>query len=140
MIKTYSKLCELEEFNERLKYLFLNSNVGEATFGNLRFLNQEFYNSPEWLSVRDLVIIRDDGCDLGLDGFQIQGRIYVHHINPITCYDLKNKSSLLLNPENLICTSFNTHNAIHYSNEHVDLSNYRPVERLPNDTSPWLIY
>ncbi len=134
MIRTYSDLCKLVSFEERYLYLKLNGSTGEETFGFDRFINQKFYKSPEWKAVRDFVIIRDNGCDLGL--IDIRGKIIVHHMNPISKNDIAERSDLLLNPEFLISTSHATHNAIHYSDEKLLMSNL-VVERLPNDTCPW---
>lgn len=135
MIRTYSELLKAQSFEERYTYLKLNSAVGVDTFGNERFINQQFYQSDEWRSVRDKVIIRDNGCDLGVDGYDIFGEIIVHHMNPITVSDILERSEYLLNPEYLICTTLATHNAIHYSDENQLIQ--MPVERSRNDTCPW---
>lgn len=135
MIRSYSKLITFPTFEERFKYLQLNGQVGKDTFGFERYLNQVFYKSQEWKSVRDFVIIRDNGCDLGVDGYEISGRIIVHHMNPITVEDIEKRSTFLLDPEYLISTIHNTHNAIHYGDE--DLLIKLPKERRPNDTCPW---
>lgn len=113
----------------------LGGRVGEATFGFDRWLNQVFYKSPEWLSVRDEVIIRDGGCDLGIPGREIYSRILIHHMNPITKRDILDRSDFLLNPEYLICTIKNTHDAIHYGDESLLFKD--PIIRRPNDTCPW---
>ena len=135
-IKTYSELCKLQTFKERFEYLRLTGVVGKTTFGYDRWMNQIFYQrSPKWKAIRDQVIIRDNGCDLGLDGHVIHGRVLVHHMNPIDLKDLETESDYLLNPEYLICTSHNTHNAIHYSNDNILLP--APIERYKNDTCPW---
>ena len=135
-IRTYSELSKLETFEERYEYLRLDGIVGEETFGFDRYLNQKFYqNDPEWKRVRDYVIIRDCGCDLGIEGREIHGRIIVHHMNPITSDDLINRTEFLLNPDYLICTIDSTHNAIHYGDE--NLLPILPKERTPNDTCPW---
>lgn len=135
-IKTYSKLSEFSEFEDRFNYLKLDGVVGEETFGFDRYLNQQFYNKDkEWKKVRDLVIMRDMGCDLGVEGREIKGRIIVHHMNPITKEDLLNRTEFLLNPEYLICTLESTHNAIHYGDENLLMKG--PVERTKNDTCPW---
>ena len=134
-IKTYSELTILPTFEERYAYLRLGGRVGEETFGFDRYLNQVFYKTPEWLEVRDFVIIRDNGCDLGIEGRKIQGRILVHHMNPITKEDILRRSKYLLDPEYLISTVKNTHDAIHYGD--ASLLIQMPAERRPNDTCPW---
>ena len=135
-IRTYSELSKLKTFKERYEYLKLSSVVGEDTFGYDRYLNQQFYKSKAWKRVRDQVIIRDNGCDLGIDDRYINSRIYVHHMNPITKRDIINLTEYLLNPEYLICVSKNTHDAIHYGSEELLYTNHM-VERRPNDTCPW---
>ena len=135
-IRTYSELITLPKFEERYEYLKLNGVVGEETFGFDRYLNQEFYQrDKEWLRIRDYVIIRDQGCDLGIEGREIRGKIIVHHMNPITKDDLLKRTEFLLNPEYLICTLKSTHDAIHYGDENLLMKG--PVERKPNDTCPW---
>lgn len=134
-IRTYSELITLPTFIERYQYLKLNGRVGEDTFGFDRYLNQIFYQSKEWRSIRDYVITRDNGCDLGITGHEIYGRILIHHMNPITADDILKRSDLLLNPEYLICTIKNTHDAIHYSDESLLITD--PIERSKNDTCPW---
>lgn len=135
-IKTYSELITFETFEERYEYLRLDGVVGEETFGFDRYLNQEFYQrSQEWKRIRDFVIIRDQGCDLGIDGREIRGKIIVHHMNPITKNDLLNRTPFLLDPEYLICTLKSTHDAIHYGDENLLMKG--PIERKPNDTCPW---
>ena len=135
-IRTYTELTKLKTFKERYEYLKLSSVVGEDTFGYDRYLNQQFYKSIAWKRVRDQVIIRDNGCDLGIDDRYINSRIYVHHMNPITKSDIINLTDYLLNPEYLICVSKNTHDAIHYGSEELLYTNHM-VERRPNDTCPW---
>lgn len=135
-IRTYTELTKLKTFKERYEYLKLSSIVGEDTFGYDRYLNQQFYKSTAWKRVRDQVIIRDNGCDLGIDDRYINSRIYVHHMNPITKSDIINLTEYLLNPEYLICVSKNTHDAIHYGSEELLYTNHM-VERRPNDTCPW---
>lgn len=135
MIRTYSELVSLPTFKERYEYLRLNGSVGLDTFGFDRYLNQEFYRSKEWKSIRDQVIIRDNGCDLGVDGYEIYGRIVIHHMNPILQTDILDRTQLLLDPDYLICTTHATHNAIHYGDE--GLLPRDPVERTRNDTCPW---
>lgn len=134
-IRTYSELMTLPTYEERYRYLRLGGRVGEETFGFDRYLNQEFYKSDEWLKVRDEVIIRDNGCDLGIPDREIRGRILVHHMNPITIDDIKNRSEFLLNPEYLITTVKNTHDAIHYGDESLLITVSK--ERSKNDTCPW---
>lgn len=133
--RNYTALSKLKTFKERFEYLNLKGSVGKETFGFDRMFNQRFYTSAEWKHVRDLVIVRDNGCDLGLEDFPIHGRIYIHHMNPFTMEDLEKHSSVLLNPEYLISVSFDTHNAIHYGSE--SLLPKEPVERKKNDTCPW---
>ena len=135
MIKTYSELITLHTFEERYQYLRLGGQVGKETFGYDRYLNQRFYKDQEWLRVRDEVIIRDNGCDLGVPGREIGSRILVHHINPINIEDVINRPWVLLDPNNAICTCHNTHNAIHYGN--ISLLPTMPIERTKNDTCPW---
>ena len=135
MIRTYSELVSLPTFKERYEYLRLNGSVGLDTFGFDRYLNQEFYRSKEWKSIRDQVIIRDNGCDLGVDGYEIYGRIVIHHMNPILQTDILDRTQLLLDPDYLICTTHATHNAIHYGDD--GLLPREPVERTRNDTCPW---
>ena len=134
-IRTYSELITLSTFEERYRYLKLNGRVGEDTFGFDRYLNQIFYKSKEWRSIRDYIIVRDNGCDLGMEGHDIFGRILIHHMNPITKEDILERSDLLLNPEYLICISKNTHDAIHYGDESLLIT--APRERTKNDTCPW---
>lgn len=136
MLRTYSELITIPTFIERYRYLKLGGRVGEETFGFDRYLNQIFYTSDEWRSVRDYVIVRDHGCDLGIRDREILGsRILVHHMNPITVDDILKRSKFLLNPEYLITTVKNTHDAIHYGDE--DLLFTGLVERTKNDTCPW---
>lgn len=135
IVKSYSEMIALPTFIERYRYLQLGGRVGEETFGFDRWLNQKFYKDPEWLSVRDKVIIRDNGCDLGMEGHEIYGKILVHHINPITKEDILRRSRTLFDPENLICTIKNTHDAIHYGDE--SLLIIAPTIRTRNDTCPW---
>lgn len=134
-IRTYSELITLPTFEERFRYLQLDGRVGEETFGFDRYLNQAFYKSEEWLRVRDQVIIRDNGCDLGIEGREIYGRILIHHMNPITIDDIAKRSKYLLDPEYLITTVKNTHDAIHYGDESLLIK--LPIERTRNDTCPW---
>ena len=134
-IRTYSELIKFQNFTDRFNYLRLDGSVGDATFGFDRYINQIFYRSNKWRSIRDHVIIRDNGCDLGVDGFDIHGRVLIHHMNPITIEDIREESEFLLNPDFLICTTHNTHNAIHYGDERLLITT--PVERTKNDTCPW---
>lgn len=133
--RNYTELSRLKTFKERFEYLSLKGSVGKETFGFDRMFNQRFYTSKEWKHVRDLVIVRDNGCDLGLEDFPILGRIYIHHLNPFIMEDLEKHPSVLLDPEYLISVSFDTHNAIHYGSE--SLLPKEPVERKKNDTCPW---
>lgn len=134
-IKTYSELITLPTFEKRFEYLRLDGSVGEQTFGFDRYINQVFYQSYEWKKVRDFVIIRDNGCDLGVDDYEIRGKILIHHMNPITVRDIETCSDFLLNPEYLISTTHLTHNAIHYGDER--LLPKGPIERKKYDTCPW---
>ena len=134
-IRTYSELIILPTFEERFKYLQLNGRVGDSTFGFDRYINQNFYRSAEWKRIRDLVIMRDNGCDLALEGYEIYGRILIHHMNPITISDIKFSTEYLMNPEYLICVTHNTHNAIHYGDEKQIITG--PIVRTKNDTCPW---
>ncbi len=134
-IKCYSELVRLPTFKERYEYLRLNGVVGKETFGFDRYMNQFFYRSSEWRRIRDLVITRDNGCDLGIPGREIFSRILIHHMNPIEPEDIRSHSEIILDPEYLITTIHDTHLAIHYGDEHQLLQ--EPVERRPNDTCPW---
>lgn len=135
MNKCYSELITIPTFIERYRYLRLGGKVGEDTFGFDRYLNQIFYKDPEWLRTRDLVIIRDGGCDLAIPDREIRSRILVHHINPITKEDIINRDPKLFDLENLISTVKNTHDAIHYGDENLLI--IEPIERSQNDTCPW---
>lgn len=135
-IRTYSELATLQTFTERFNYLKLKGRVGKDTFGFDRYLNQHLYQrNPKWFKARDTVIVRDNGCDLGLEGYEIYDKIIVHHMNPITLDDVLNDREWIYDPEFLICTTHNTHNAIHYGDE--DLLVKAPIERKPFDTCPW---
>ena len=134
-MKSYSELIRIPSFEERFQYLRINGIVGEETFGCDRYLNQIFYKSEEWKRIRRRVIIRDNGCDLAWDEYEIKGILIIHHINPITKEDILDRSSKLFDLENLICTSVNTHKAIHYGNE--EMLPKKIVERTMNDTCPW---
>lgn len=136
IIRTYSELIKLHTFEDRYNYLRLNGVIGEETFGFDRFINQYFYQrSKEWQNIRRHVIVRDHGCDLGVEGYEINGRILVHHMNPILLKDIELRSDILLDPEYLISTTLDTHNAIHYGDE--SLLVRAPIERSRNDTCPW---
>lgn len=138
MILTYNELIRLPTFEERLSYLLLHGRVGAETFGFDRWLNQHFYRSEEWKQLRRKIIIRDNGCDLGVYGYDIQGAILVHHMNPIVADDIVNCTPYLMNPDFLISTSFDTHQAIHYENaDLLKVAPIYPTERKPNDTCPW---
>jgi hypothetical protein len=136
MIRTYTKLSRLRSFLERYNYLKLKSVVGQKTFGYDRYLNQLLYKSDRWLNVRDDVIIRDNGCDLGDENHPISGKIIVHHMNSISLDDIEDDRDEIYDPEFLICTSLNTHNAVHYGDE--SLLPRLPINRHKNDTCPWL--
>lgn len=135
MTKTYSELLSLHSFKERLDYLSLEGSVGNETFGSHRYLNQRLYSSVEWKRIRDSIILRDQGCDLAHIDFPIGGRIYIHHINPITENALVHGYSSITDPENLVCVSFYTHNAIHYGD--ISLVDDLPIHREKNDMIPW---
>lgn len=135
--KCYSELSTLPTFEDRFKYLQMNGQVGLDTFGHARYLNQNFYKSAHWKRVRDYVIVRDNGCDLGCPDRPISGQVYVHHIVPIVPEDIINNNiEKLLSPENLISVSLETHNALHYGDESI-LHKYDTHERRPGDTCPW---
>lgn len=133
--KSYSELIRLPTFLERYRYLKISGRIGEDTFGFDRYLNQTLYRSAEWKRFRREIIVRDEGRDLGCDGYEIVGNILVHHINPITIEDVLNRDPKIFDPENVICVSHNTHNAIHYGGENLLIT--EPVIRKPNDTCPW---
>lgn len=137
-IRTYSELIKFETFEDRFRYLKLDGKVGNETFGFDRYLNQRFYHSdPEYRRVRNQVIARDLGRELGVEGYDILGRIYLHHMNPITPKDIVYRTDFLLNPEYLISCSFDVHQAIHYGDK--NLIPYDIVERTPNDMCPWKV-
>ena len=135
MVRNYTELSRLRTFEERFEYLRLTGIVGEDTFGFDRYLNQIFYTTLEWKQLRSHLIVRDHGCDLGIMGYEILDRIIVHHMNPISKEDILDRTEILLNPEFLICTMHFTHNAIHYGT--ADMLPRTPVDRKPNDMSPW---
>ena len=134
-IRTYSELITIPTFEERFEYLQLKGSVGKDTFGYDRYLNQVLYRSPEWKRLRNQIIIRDDGCDLAYDGYDIYDKVLIHHLNPITVEDVLARSRKVFDPDNLVCVSHSTHNAIHYGN--VDLLVTGPIIRTKNDTCPW---
>ena len=134
-IKTYSELITIPTFEERFEYLQLKGSVGKDTFGYDRHLNQVLYRSPEWKRLRNQIIIRDCGCDLACGGYDIHSKVLIHHLNPITVEDVLARSRKVFDPDNLVCVSHNTHNAIHYGD--VDLLVTGPIIRTKNDTCPW---
>ena len=133
--KSYSELTQLPTFKERLDYLKLDGIVGEETFGIARWLNQKFYHSYEWRKFRNEIIARDNGMDLGVEGHDIPGQVIIHHLNPITYDDIFERHPCVLDPENAISVSANTHRAIHYSDD--ELLTLGPAVRQPNDMCPW---
>ncbi len=133
--RTYTELSKLRTFKDRFLYLKLDGIVSKETFGFDRYLNQRFYTSKEWKQLRNRIIVRDCGCDLGVEDMTIFGKILIHHMNPISTNDLVNATNFLLNPEYLICVSHDTHNAIHYGDESLLILDTQ--ERKPNDTCPW---
>lgn len=133
--RTYSELIQLPTFLERYRYLRLEGRVGADTFGYDRYLNQILYRSPEWKRFRRDIIIRDNGCDLACEGYEIVGKVLIHHINPITVDDVLNRHPKIFDPENVISTVLNTHNAIHYGDESLLIT--EPIIRTKNDTCPW---
>lgn len=135
MIRSYSELRRLRSFEDRYRYLRLRGSVGRSTFGFERYLNQRFYTSIEWKHARDQVIARDEGRDLGVEGFEIHDRIYIHHMNPMLPDDINGDEMSILDPEYLICTTHKTHNAIHYGDDSQLL--VLPKERRPGDTKLW---
>ena len=136
MIRTYSELRRLEKFEDRFDYAKLRGVVGETTFGFDRWMNQDFYASREWKQMRSHVIVRDNGCDLGVVGYEIHEGIYIHHLNPMTATHIEQGDEAILDPEFLIATSHRTHNAIHYGDVRM-LLNRTPVERKAGDTKLW---
>lgn len=133
--KTYSELITIPTFEERFEYLQLKGSVGKDTFGYDRYLNQILYRSPEWKKLRNQIIIRDCGCDLACEGYEIYGRILIHHLNPITVDDVLDRNRKVFDPNNLVCVTHNTHNAIHYGDASMLLTG--PIVRTKNDTCPW---
>ena len=134
-IRTYSELITIPTFEERFEYLQLKGSVGKDTFGYDRYLNQVLYRSPEWKRLRNQIIIRDCGCDLACNGYDIYDKVLIHHLNPITVEDVLARSRKVFDPDNLVCVSHNTHNAIHYGD--MDLLVTGPIIRTKNDTCPW---
>ena len=134
-LRRYSELKRIKNFKERYDYLRLGGIVGESTFGFDRYLNQLLYTSGRWKKVRNDIIIRDNGCDLGIPGYDLYSKIIVHHMNPLTLKEIEEVSDDIFNPEYLICVSQRTHNAIHFGDE--SLLPHCPIERRPNDTCPW---
>lgn len=135
IIRTYQELIKFKTFKERYRYLKLGGKVGEEIFGFDRYLNQKFYRSAEWKRIRDYVILRDNACDLGIEDREIDNRIIIHHMNPLTKYDVINQTEFLLNPDYMICTTKRTHDAIHYGDEDILFGEF--IERSKNDTCPW---
>lgn len=135
IIKTYSEMILLPTYEERFNYLKLDGKIGEETFGFRRSINQEFYHSKEWLRFRDEIIIRDGGCDLAISGLDIYGSVLIHHLNPITFDDIIQRTSCIFDPENVVCVSLKTHNAIHYGTEEAPIISI--TERTKNDTILW---
>lgn len=134
--KSYSELIRIPSYEERYEYLKLGGSVGELKFNGHRYLNQKFYSSdPEWKRVKRKVIIRDNGCDMAHEDFMIGGKIIIHHLNPITIDDLVQRNPIIFDPDNLVCVSHNTHNAIHYGD--ISLLALPPIERVAFDTCPW---
>ena len=134
-LRTYSELITLPTFKERFDYLRLDGRVGLETFGHDRYLNQILYNSPEWRNLRSRIVTRDCGRDLACEGYDIYGQVLVHHINPITVKDILDRNPMVFDPENLITTVHNTHNAIHYGDESLLIT--EPIIRYKDDTCPW---
>ena len=134
-IKTYSELITIPTFEERFEYLQLKGSVGKDTFGYDRHLNQILYRSPEWKRLRNQIIIRDCGCDLACEGYDIHSKVLIHHLNPITVEDVLARSRKVFDPDNLVCVSHNTHNAIHYGDVYLLVTG--PIIRTKNDTCPW---
>ena len=136
MIKSYTELSQFTSFEDRFEYLKLNGHVGEVTFGWKRYLNQVFYRSDEWKKIRRNVILRDNGCDLGVEGFDVMDKfIVIHHMNPLTSEDIENRTPFLISLDYLISCTDATHKAIHYGNK--DMLIKGPVVRTKNDTIPW---
>ncbi len=137
MSRTYLELIEFKTFEERFEYLRLDGVVGAETFGSSRQLNQALYQSYEWKKIRDMIILRDNGCDLGIEGRDIFQQPYIHHLNPITKKQILDRDPILFDPNNLITVSYQTHQAIHYGDKSILLLD--PIERFANDVAPWRI-
>lgn len=135
MSRSYTELSKLKTFEERFDYLMENGIVGEQIFGGNRFLNQDFYRSREWKRIRDIVIVRDGGFDLGIEDYPINGKVLIHHMNPLRKEDFMYRTPFLIDPEYMICVSHQTHNAIHYGSKNSMPKDYQP--RQKNDTCPW---
>lgn len=135
MTRTYSDLIRIPTFEERFRYLALRAVVGGATFGHERHMNQQFYRSRQWKQLRNFVIVRDNGCDLGVDGYEIHTGLYIHHMNPMTPRDIHEGNDIILDPEFMITTTHRTHNAIHYGDETLLARPF--AERRPGDTALW---
>lgn len=135
IIKTYTELSKLRTFDERFDYLKLDGLVGDATFGGMRMFNQQFYRSSEWKRIRNQIILRDNGCDLGVPGCEIGYKILIHHIVPLTIEDIRDRTPYLMDPEYLICVSNATHQALHYGDRALLMNT--PIERTKFDTCPW---
>lgn len=135
LLRRYTELKRFKTFKDRYEYLRLGGIVGDSTFGFDRYLNQLLYTSDKWRRIRNEIIIRDNGCDLGIEGYDLRNKIIIHHMNPLTIKDVQDVSDDIFNPEYLICVSQRTHNAIHYGDE--SLLPQMPIERRPNDTCPW---
>ena len=133
--KRYSELIRIPTFKDRFEYLKLTGAVGESTFGFDRYLNQLLYKSAKWDKIRGKIIIRDNACDLAMEGYDIPSHIIIHHINPLSMKDIEEVSDKIFDPENLVCVSHRTHNAIHYGDQ--NLLPQLPIERRPGDTCPW---
>lgn len=136
MTKTYSELIRLPTFEERFEYLKLSGVVSKETFGSHRWLNQVLYSSKEWRDIRNQIIIRDDSCDLACPDRKLYSHVYIHHINPLTESDVLNRSSAIFDLNNLVCVSYDTHQAIHYGDIKL-LMPSEPIKRSKHDTSPW---
>lgn len=134
-IRTYSELRMLDSFKDRFDYLRLDGQVGTSTFGFDRYINQAFYRSAQWKHIRNAIIVRDEGCDLGVEGYEIYDKILIHHMNPMTSDQLQEGDADVLNPDYLISVSLRTHNAIHFGDE--SQLAHGPIERRPGDTSSW---
>lgn len=137
MNRSYLELIELKTFEDRFDYLRLDGIVGAETFGSSRQLNQALYRSYEWKKIRDMIILRDNGCDLGIEGRDIFQQPYIHHLNPITKKQILDRDPILFDPNNLITVSYQTHQAIHYGDKSILLLD--PIERFANDVAPWRI-